>query len=70
MFLDEREGRRAVQRLGLRVVGVIGILLEAKSQGAIAAVQSFLDALRQAAGFYLNDAVYGHALLLAGDAEG
>ena len=32
VLLDEREGRHAAQRLELRVAGVVGILLEAKSE--------------------------------------
>ena len=66
--LDEREGRRAAQRLGLQVVGVVGILLEAKTKGAIKAIRPMLDDLRQAAGFYLDDALYARTLLLAGEA--
>ena len=69
-LLDEREGRRVAQRLGLRVVGVVGILLEAKSDGAIAAVRPHLDGLRHSAGFYLDDALYSHVLLLAGEGQG
>jgi predicted nucleic acid-binding protein len=69
VLLDEREGRRVAQRLGLRVVGVVGILLEAKSNGAITAVRPYLDSLRHTAGFYLDDALYSHALLLAGEGE-
>jgi predicted nucleic acid-binding protein len=34
VLLDEREGRHAAQRLELRVAGVVGILLEAKSRSA------------------------------------
>lgn len=37
VLLDEREGRRAAQRFGLRALGVVGILLDAKSHGAIKA---------------------------------
>jgi len=66
-LLDEREGRRAARRLGLRVVGVVGILLEAKSRAAIEAVRPCLDGLRHTAGFYLDDALYARALLLAGE---
>lgn len=65
VLLDEKEGRHAAQRLGLRVVGVVGILLEARSNGAIDVVRSHLDALRQSAGFYLSASVYQHALSLA-----
>jgi hypothetical protein len=69
VLLDEREGRRAAQRFGLRVLGVMGILLDAKSHGAIKAVRPHLDALRQTAGFYLADAVYDSVLLLAGEMD-
>jgi len=58
---------RAAQRLGLRIVGVIGILLQAKAEGKIDLVRSRLDALRQRAGFYLSESVYQHALALAGE---
>ena len=51
VLLDEKEGRHAAQRLGLQVVGVVGILLEAKTKDAIHSVRTHLDALRQEAGF-------------------
>ena len=70
VLLDEREGRRAAQRLGLRVVGVVGILLEARACGAVKAVRPHLEALRQTAGFYLDDAVCDRALSLAGERSG
>jgi len=67
VLLDEREGRHAAQRLELRVVGVVGILLEAKSRSAVGAVRPHLDALRHEAGFYLAEQVYHSALTLAGE---
>jgi uncharacterized protein len=70
VLLDEREGRHAAGQLGLRVMGVVGILLDAKSHGAIEAVRPHLGALRQMAGFYLDDAVCDHALSLAGEMSG
>jgi predicted nucleic acid-binding protein len=68
-LLDEREGRHAAQRLGLRVVGVVGILLEAKANGKIDAIRPHLRALRQTAGFYLGEPLYQRALSLAGEAD-
>ena len=65
VLLDEYEGRRAAQRLGLRVVGVLGVLLEAKHRRMLMTIRPHLDALRQTAGFYLGDAVYERALALA-----
>jgi len=65
ILLDEKEGRHTAQRLGLKTVGVVGILLEAKSCGAIECVRPHLDALRQTAGFYLKESLYRSALVLA-----
>jgi len=50
------------------VVSVVGVLLEAKAEGAKGAVRPQLDALRQRAGFYLSEGVYHRALLLAEEA--
>jgi predicted nucleic acid-binding protein len=69
VLMDEREGRHAAQRLGLRVVGVVGILIEAKAQKAIDSVRPQLDNLRQAAGFYLSESLYHHALVLSDESE-
>lgn len=65
ILLDEREGRRVAQRLGLNVIGVLGVLLEAKKRGYATAVHPLMDALRQTAGFYLSEAVFRHVLDLA-----
>jgi predicted nucleic acid-binding protein len=68
-LLDEKEGRHAARRLGLYVIGVVGILLEAKASGMIDAVRPDLRALRQTAGFYLSEPLYRHALALAGESD-
>jgi len=65
VLLDEREGRRAATRLGLKVTGVVGILLEAKVQGHLAAVQPLLYRLRTEAGFFVSDSLYNLALELS-----
>jgi hypothetical protein len=69
VLLDEREGRHAAQRLELRVAGVVGILLEAKSRSAVDAIRPHLDALRHKAGFYLSEPVYRAALSLADESH-
>lgn len=67
ILLDEKDGRHAAQQLGLRVLGVIGILIRAKSAGMIERVQPYLDALRLKAGFYLSDTLYDQALVVVGE---
>jgi predicted nucleic acid-binding protein len=69
ILLDEREGRHMAQRLGLRVVGVVGILLEAKARDIVRSLRPLLDALRQNAGFYLSEPVYQAVLALAGESD-
>ncbi len=68
ILLDEREGRHAAQRMDLRVIGVVGLLLEAKANDLINTIHPFLDGLRQTAGFYLSESLYHHALMLADEA--
>jgi len=61
VLMDEKEGRRAAQRLGLKTVGVVGVLIEAKARGLIAEAGPLLERLRQEAGFYLSDRVIHEA---------
>ena len=68
VLLDERRGRQRAVRLGLRVTGVLGVLVEAKHQGLLAAVRPFLDALRRDAVFWISDDLYRRILDLAGEA--
>jgi uncharacterized protein len=67
VLLDERDGRYAAQRFGLRVVGVLGILIEAKSKGFIQDVKPYLDLLRQNAGFYIRETLYQYVLTMVGE---
>lgn len=66
--MDEREGRYAAQRLGLRTVSVVGILLDAKQRGFLPDVRPAFNALRTT-GFYLSQQVYRRGLELAGELE-
>ncbi|WP_446009346.1 DUF3368 domain-containing protein [Candidatus Electrothrix sp.] len=67
VLLDEKEGRNVAAHFGLRPVGIIGVLLEAKKKGLTTELRPHLDALRNEAGFYLSDRLYLHALALAGE---
>jgi predicted nucleic acid-binding protein len=68
VIIDERLGRRHARRLGLRVTGVLGILLRGKQLGHLSAVRPYLDQIQQG-GFYLSEALAQHALRLAGEIE-
>ncbi len=44
VLIDERRGRLVAAKLNLRYTGILGILVEAKSQGLITKVKPLLDA--------------------------
>jgi uncharacterized protein len=69
VLLDERDARSAAKRQGLRVAGVVGVLLVAKKATIIAEVRPHLDALRQVAGFYVSQSLYQHTLELAEETD-
>ena len=54
ILLDEKDGRLAAQRLSLQPVGVLGILLAAKSSGARAQAQRQYSDLIRAIFFYAH----------------
>jgi predicted nucleic acid-binding protein len=66
VVLDDRSARRAARQLGLKVVGSVGILLQAHQRGLIGAVQPDLDAML-AVGFHLSRALYEEILAIAAE---
>ncbi|MDY7015881.1 MAG: DUF3368 domain-containing protein [Cyanobacteriota bacterium] len=65
LMLDERRGVRIAARYGLRVQGVLGILLRAKTLGLIPLVRPLLDALMNDAGFWMTNHLYQRILQIA-----
>jgi predicted nucleic acid-binding protein len=62
LLLDEKEARHIAQRLGLNIMGVIGVLFLAYNRKEIDRIKPCLDALRQTAGFYLSESLYSAIL--------
>jgi predicted nucleic acid-binding protein len=65
--LDDRQARLLASKFNLPVIGLVGILLKAKTVGILSAVKLHLDAARSS-GFFLHSATYARALSLAGEA--
>lgn len=53
ILLDERRATRAARQLGLRTLGLLGVLLLAKRKGLIDQVRPLLDRLEADAGFWI-----------------
>ncbi len=66
VLLDEKGARRIARRLGLHVLGTVGLLIWAKHQGLIPSLKDELDRLRQEGGFRLSQDVYEEALRQVG----
>lgn len=67
LLIDEREGRIVARRAGLRVRGVLGILLRAKATGKIPSMKAAIEALRNRAGFFVAPRLEAEILRSAGE---
>ena len=65
LLIDERLGRQEAVRLGLSILGILGVLLVAKQRSLIPQIQPVVDALIKQAGFRVSSQLYQHVLTLA-----
>jgi predicted nucleic acid-binding protein len=61
LVMDERHGRETASHFDVPHLGLIGVLVDAKENRHIEAIQSHLDALQQA-GFWISDQLYRRVL--------
>ena len=64
--IDDLAGRRYARRLGLPVIGTLGLLLAARLRGEIPSLKHEIERLRQA-GFYAGEALIREVLQAAGE---
>ena len=62
VLLDESEARRIAKDLGLKVTGVLGILLRACRQKRIPSLRKEMEHLREKSGFYIADHLFADLL--------
>lgn len=65
LLIDERLGRQEATRLGLPIIGILGILLIGKQKNLISQVQPIVDNLINKAGFRVSFQLYQRVLILA-----
>ena len=66
LIIDDLEGRRVAERLGIKITGTLGVLLLAKKEKLIDAVKPLLDEI-VSHGFRVADELYKDILVAAGE---
>ena len=66
IVLDDLQARQLAKRMGLKVIGTVGLLLKAKQAGLIPRVEGVLMLLERT-GFFLGEALRKEVLRLAGE---
>lgn len=66
LVIDEIKGRTIAENMGIRIVGLLGVLLKSKELGHLTEIKSKLDEL-VALGFRINPRLHGHVLKMAGE---
>lgn len=67
LLIDERLGRSVATTYGLKLRGLLGILIHAKQQGLIPVLKPILDRLINQAGFRVSQALYDRTLQEVGE---
>ena len=65
LLIDERRGWRLAKSMGVQAIGLIGVLLNAKSLGVLPEVMPIIDDLRNVAGFWISHDFYDYIRLIA-----
>lgn len=67
LLMEERLGRAEAARFGLRMIGTLGILIEARGRGLVERIGPILDELQHRAGFRVSDVLRERVLRAAGE---
>lgn len=67
LIVDDYAARKRAEEFGIPVIGVAGVLLDAKQQGHIPAVRPLLDRILSAVDFRLHHRLYLDVLRTAGE---
>lgn len=62
LLMDEHLGRDTALHMGVRSVGLIGVLLEAKRKGLVTHIRPLLETLRDVAGFWISEVLFQRVL--------
>ncbi len=67
LLIDERKGRAVASRLGIKLTGVLGVLIVAKRRGLISEIKPLIDELIDISRFRVSDELYDRVLQDVGE---
>ncbi|MEZ4961470.1 MAG: DUF3368 domain-containing protein [Saprospiraceae bacterium] len=67
LLIDEQTGRSVAEEYGLKITGVLGVLVQAKQQGLIPGVKICMEKLRTDAGFRIHPKLFDGILKMVGE---
>jgi predicted nucleic acid-binding protein len=67
LLMDERRGRIVASSYGLQIIGLLGVLLQAKRKNLIPSVKILMDQLIEQADFRVSNQLYTTILQSAGE---
>lgn len=67
VLMDEMDGRGVAKKMGLKPIGVLGVLLRAKAEGKISSLSDEMLQLRHDAGFFIAESLFQRLLKEAGE---
>jgi uncharacterized protein len=67
LLIDESLGRLVAAQLGLRTIGILGVLVEARRRRVVPSVKAVLERLENEAGFWIAPSLRSRVLELAGE---
>ncbi len=67
LIIDELKGRNRAELAGLKIIGLLGTLIEAKKRNLIEAVKPLMEDLVDKAGFKIHPILYQRVLKISGE---
>ena len=67
LIIDERKGRKTAEKYGLRIIGLLGVLVTGKRKGYLEKLKPILDELIKEIGFRVSEKLYKRVLEEVGE---